>query len=476
MSGIDFQRGKVFRDPIHGLIRIEKDDEFLLDLINTPEFQRLRRVKQLGVSWLTYPGAEHSRFAHSLGVLAFAQRILSALQRRYQSGTEHKLLADHSREVKAAALLHDIGHGPFSHVVERAFGKRKRHEKRTEQLIVSPASAVNKVLLQHGVNPTFVRAIIGQVSDYPFLQDIVTSQLDADRMDSILRDAHSSGVRYGAFDSDWIVNSVCLGLDPIAPGNSYDVRHLRLCLEDRRGLHSAEQLIIARYHMSMQVYFHRTTRAWEAHLLMLLNEAKRLEADLPARTPEVLLRYVADSGEISDSDFLRLDDAIVTAGIDAWASSDKPEHRFLADLAASFLRREKRVVIRELTREEARTDRKLILQRCLERRVGLEGGKWLLDDVPFELYKFFGPLAARGATPDEQTKTDAILLSDGDLTKVAIPFEAKSLLFEALSEPPAGHAEHRKPLLCRLYFLPEVEEKVRSAFTDADDPLVEFMS
>lgn len=115
-------RPRVFRDPIHGLIRIDPGDEFLLDLINTPEFQRLRRVRQLGVSNMTYPGAEHTRFNHSLGVMHLAQRILEMLERRYgrESG-EGRLIGEHSRSVKAAALLHDTGHGAFSHLMERAF-------------------------------------------------------------------------------------------------------------------------------------------------------------------------------------------------------------------------------------------------------------------------------------------------------------------------------------------------------------------
>ena len=120
-------KGKVFRCPVHGLIRIDPEDEYILDLINTPEFQRLRRVRQLGVSSFTYPGAEHTRFAHSLGVFNFAQQIVASLQRRYAAQTELvSLLAYQRRNVLAAALLHDVGHGPFSHMIERAFEKKCR--------------------------------------------------------------------------------------------------------------------------------------------------------------------------------------------------------------------------------------------------------------------------------------------------------------------------------------------------------------
>jgi hypothetical protein len=149
--------GKVFRDPVHQLIRVAPEDSYILDLIDTPEFQRLRRIRQLGVSWLTYHGAEHSRFVHSLGVFNFAQKIIQSLQQRY--GRKHaisNLLAKNEQTIKVAALLHDVGHGPFSHMLERAFGK-KHHEQRTIELILEKNSAINKVLSKHNIDPSAVR-------------------------------------------------------------------------------------------------------------------------------------------------------------------------------------------------------------------------------------------------------------------------------------------------------------------------------
>jgi hypothetical protein len=164
----------------------------------------------------------------------------------------------------------------------------------------------------------------------------------------------------------------------------------------------------------------------------------------------------------------------MTAAMVEWASSALPAHRLLADLAGAFLRREKRVRRIDLTNVQAQTDRKLVLRQCLERHVGPEGGKWLLDDVPFELYKFFGPLAVRGSTPDEHSRTDAILLSDGDLTKCATPFETHSILFGTLDERSGTPNERKKPLLCRLFFLPEAEQAVAKAISESEDPLIEF--
>src|SRR5437773_9574629 len=175
--------GKVFRDPVHQLIRIAPEDSYILDLVDTPEFQRLRRIRQLGVSWLTYHGAEHTRFVHSLGVFNFAQRIIESLEHRYGPGEKvSKLLKEHRRTILAAALLHDVGHGPFSHMLERAFAK-KHHEERTIEMILSDKSRLNKILRDHGLNPEEVASVIRYDFPIKLVVDVVSSQLDADRMD-----------------------------------------------------------------------------------------------------------------------------------------------------------------------------------------------------------------------------------------------------------------------------------------------------
>jgi HD superfamily phosphohydrolase len=260
-------RGKVFRDPVHRLIRIEPGDDFILELIDTPVFQRLRRIRQLGVSWLTYHGAEHSRFSHSMGVFNFAQRILRSLRDRYkQNKNLVEYLDSHAKELKAAALLHDIGHGPFSHLLEGAFKGSPDHEDTTTELIRDPAGDIATILNEAHVDLGKVAEIIEMTSEHRLIVDIVSSQLDADKMDYLLRDSLLTGVEYGRYDSEWVVRNLCIGQDPAAPvstiGDSEFSRH-RLCLDRDRGLHSAEQLILARLHMMMQVYLHRVTRGYE---------------------------------------------------------------------------------------------------------------------------------------------------------------------------------------------------------------------
>jgi uncharacterized protein len=218
--------GKVFRDPVHRLIRVAPEDEFILDIIDAPELQRLRRIRQLGVSWITYHGAEHSRFTHSLGVFNFAQRIIESLQNRYGRGHQvYKSLAKHSRSIKAAALVHDIGHAPFSHMLERAFGK-SHHEQRTIDLITGKGLRLNDLLRKHGISAEDVASIIRK--DFPdkLAVDIVSSQLDADRMDYLLRDSYCTGVGYGEYDSDWLLHSMCVGRVNNGPP--------KLCLDRRR--------------------------------------------------------------------------------------------------------------------------------------------------------------------------------------------------------------------------------------------------
>ncbi len=260
---IMFKRDRVFRDPVHGLIHISPKDEFLTELIDTPEFQRLHRVRQLGVGSMTFPGADHTRFCHSLGVLHIATRVLEVLKKRYADSPIERTIGSHESTIKAAALLHDIGHGPFSHLVERAFESGKDHEERTKAMISSQESEIFKTLDRNGLDPDAVKQVIDHQFPCLFLQDIVSSQLDADRMDYLARDSHFAGVSYGVFDLEWILNTFCIG--SYAPDLS-NSKLWRLSLDRTRGLQAAEQLILARQHMSLQVYYHRSTATLGGHL------------------------------------------------------------------------------------------------------------------------------------------------------------------------------------------------------------------
>jgi HD superfamily phosphohydrolase len=458
-------RGKVFRDPVHGLIRIEPDDEFILDLINLPEFQRLRRVRQLGISSLTYPGAQHTRFAHSLGVYHFAKRILSSLRRRY--ATEKELIAvldSQRRNVLAAALLHDVGHGPFSHMIERAFDEFDDHEEKTVSLIRDGGN-ITDCLAKHGIDPKSVANLILKTSEFSFLVDIISSQLDADRMDYILRDALNTGVKYGAFDAEWVLNSLCLGGEP-GQKITGDFKSLRLCLEDRRGLFSAEQLVMARMHMSYQVYYHRATRGWEAHLLCLLQLAAEIlkKGDLPANTPPNVIYFLKPAADNAKSKepltgdaWLWFDESSVEAALHAWASAQETQPE-LAELSRNFLLRKKTFDCIELGQFGAD-----IIENTLKILSELKKGErenmdWWWDDAKFTSYKDFdsGYRANTKKKDNAAVSTSAILISDGELTSAAQPAEMSSIVLSVLGEKPQG----TNTSLSRIYYQKNISEKI----------------
>ncbi|HWQ90518.1 MAG TPA: HD domain-containing protein [Clostridia bacterium] len=448
--------GKVVRDALHGLIRIEPEDEVLLRLIDTPEFQRLRRVRQLGVSIFTYPGAEHSRFTHSLGVMNFAQRMLGILEHRYRGEKQVRgMLQENGRFVKIAALLHDVGHGPFSHLMERAFDGTDHHEDRTVRLITNESSAISQVLKRFKIPAQKVADIIEKTSACPLLSDIVSSQLDADRMDYILRDALSTGVKYGAFDWEWLLNCLCIGGEPGQRGK-VKPNQWRLCLDEKRGLYSAEQLIIARMHMSFQVYFHRVTRGWEAHLLCLFRIAVDLAktGKLPKDTPALVQRFLEREGKLSDAEFLWVDESTLIGAMQCWANASGGPHQKLARLAMAFLCREKCFESREL--KNLNLERAAGFERQLSDH-GQKGVDWLLDEIPFNSYSDFGAVFRdKRPADDAQVSTKAILLSSGGLTERAKPMETDSVILQAMGNKPP------RPVP-RIFFLKELTEHVEKS-------------
>jgi HD superfamily phosphohydrolase len=209
---------KVFRDPVHNLIAFhdKKWDRLLLELINTREVQRLRRIKQLGFSELVFPGANHSRFAHSLGVLHVTKKFLAQFDL-----VGPKRLSPYQRSlVLAAALLHDIGHGPFSHAFEKVTGIK--HEKFTRDIISDPATQVCQKLRKFSRQlPRDLAQFFDEEADSreppadlpPYLTQVISSQLDADRCDYLLRDSYATGTDYGRYDLEWL-------LSHIQPGHS----------------------------------------------------------------------------------------------------------------------------------------------------------------------------------------------------------------------------------------------------------------
>lgn len=310
---------KVFKDPVHRYVHI--NDQVIWDLINTPEFQRLRRVRQLGTSYVTFHGAEHSRFNHSLGVYEVMRRILEKFtelsyweKRLVQWGEEERMLC------LCAALLHDIGHGPFSHSFEKVFDTD--HEEWTRKMLLGNTQ-VNEVLSK--VSPKFpdkVNEVIGKTYDNKLIVSLISSQIDADRMDYLLRDAYYTGVNYGNFDLERI-------LRVMRPHEEYVViKH--------SGMHAVEDYIMSRYQMYWQVYFHPVTRSSEVILRKVFQRAKVLydQGYTFESVPDLLVPFL--EGDIGLSDYLALDESVILYYFQKW---QKEKDRILVDLCDRFINR-----------------------------------------------------------------------------------------------------------------------------------------
>ena len=263
------------RDPIHGLIRY---NDLEREIINSPAFQRLRRIRQLAWTDYVYPGAMHTRFEHSIGVMHVAGRLFDRLTSDIRSReilrSEFQVSdadVDRFRQyVRLAALCHDLGHGPFSHAAEDLFPRKSDgkgripHETFSFEIIKSEIAPIVKshaTSNELGLNTDGVASFIDGVPTdgiTALFKDLVSGTLDADRMDYLLRDAYHCGVRYGQYDLERIINTigVCEDFD--------EAGEFRIGINDD-GIHAAEGLVIARFMMFTQVYMHKTRSIYDYH-------------------------------------------------------------------------------------------------------------------------------------------------------------------------------------------------------------------
>ncbi len=305
---------KVFKDPVHNYIYV--NSPIIWALINTREFQRLRRIRQLGTSFYTFHGAEHSRFSHSLGVYEITRKMISQFERNQYEDWPHgeKLVC------LCAALLHDLGHGPFSHSIEQVFDVH--HEAWSCRFILEDTE-VNRVLRR--VSDDFPQQVAGVISKtYPkaIAISLISSQMDADRMDYLLRDAYFTGVNYGAFDLERILRMMRPYKGNIVVKES--------------GMHAVEHYLMSRHQMYWQVYFHPVTRSSEIILRKILERAKRLyEERYPfAFMMDPLPKLLANNLTIHD--YYQLDDSFLQAVMLRWCAERDP---VLSDLCERFMNR-----------------------------------------------------------------------------------------------------------------------------------------
>ena len=279
------QEVKVMRDPIHEYIHVEK--QVIWDCINSPEFQRLRRIHQLGPAMFVYHSAEHSRFSHSLGVYEITRRIIKEviLEENINEFDQVSLLC--------AALLHDIGHGPFSHSFEAL--SSIDHEQFTISLIRSNSTLHEILAAAHSELPQHIIRILNHTHKNTLLSQVISSQLDADRMDYLLRDAYFSGTSYGNFDLERMLRTMRIVDQKLV------VKH--------SGVHTIEDYIIARYHMYWQVYYHPISRSVEVLLMGLFKRLKVLFNKHQLENEFVEFHPFLNNMPISNNDFLMMDEA-----------------------------------------------------------------------------------------------------------------------------------------------------------------------
>ncbi|MEE0820740.1 MULTISPECIES: HD domain-containing protein [unclassified Catenibacterium] len=381
---------KVFRDVVHDYIRVEYMP--IWKLINTKEFQRLRRIKQLGGTSMVFPSAEHSRFVHSLGVYEITRQMTELDQVKNH-------LTDYERlTVLCAALLHDLGHGPFSHSFEGIF--HYNHEEMTTALIRGHTE-VHEVLSQVDPHlPEDVARIIEKKADKPMLVQMISSQVDADRMDYLLRDSYNCGVTYGQFDLSRILRTMRIVDNRIVFKSS--------------GVQAIEDYILARYYMYWQVYYHPVSRSYEQVLGSVMKRVKDLykqnytfKSSFPLLVP-----FLEDS--FTPEQFVRLDETSLLYYIRCFMDEDDT---ILKDLSTRLLERELFKYRTLKGDEDYENTRKICIEEGLDPRYYVTSDA-IMNQVPYkrmevrhanevEILKQDGTISS---LPEESEIVQAILL------------------------------------------------------------------
>ena len=302
---------KIFNDPIYGFISVHSD--LIYDIIETPYFQRLRRIKQTGLADLVYPGANHTRFHHALGAMHLMSRTLDNLREK-----GHPISNAEYEAALIAILLHDTGHGPFSHTLERTLLEKVNHE--SISLII-----MNVINSQFNNQLNLAIKIFKDEYNRPFFHQLVSSQLDIDRLDYLKRDSFFTGVSEGNIGSDRIIKL-------------FEVVDERIVIEEK-GIYSVENFLSARRLMYWQVYLHKTGVAADTMLKNILLRAKWLVnngVSIPLLDPlKTFLSTNIDLATITQNDnilnqFIKLDDYDIWSAIKSWCSVDDETLSYLS--------------------------------------------------------------------------------------------------------------------------------------------------
>jgi uncharacterized protein len=474
----------LLRDPVHGLISFEHEEEgIVVRLLETPEVQRLRRIRQLGLTCLAFPGAEHTRFSHALGAAHVMKLFIARLRQLHgELPFWQRLTSERARDAMAAAFLHDVGHGPLSHLFEDALAysggalesrapahrveapplaeveplepgeddepesepqtpprpaeaapARRHHEEWTEEILLDPSTGVHRVLSADDPElPRRVAALVRGEHPLPYLARTVSGTFDVDRCDYLLRDAHATGVSFGEYDLPWLLSTLRFGHadEGAAPG---------LAIDGQKGLSAIESFILARLFMFQQVYFHKSTRAAEwlirlilTRALVLLRDGQRLES-VPAALVAMATGRMPSLGE-----YLELDDMSLLESMNHWRRAGDP---ILRDLAAR-LRSRTLFKTLELIGEAAAPQRRVEALDTV-RAIAAEHG---LDP------DFYTGLDVASDTPYSDDSSLSVIYAGTPRARrpAEVSFVLDRLRDETLTR-------------VRLIFAPELKERVRAA-------------
>ena len=435
-------KGKKFRDPIHGFIHVSPEE---LKIIDTPIFQRTHNIKQLSLGYYAYHGAEHSRFGHMIGAMHIAGLAYDAIVKNTKKLGEEFVHDDMDRKtLRVAALLHDIGHAPFSHTLENILDSR--HEEYSKILV---QTYYEDILKKSGIEPQTVNELIdGIYAKKPYLSKIVSGQLDVDRLDYLLRDSYYAGVSYGRYDLGRIIDQLAI----------VDNKFVIL----QGGYEAVEQLVFSRYQMYQQVYFHKTKRSFE----LMLWKCSELMKDKGLLDYPTIKELENESGI---EDYIKRDDRWFLNQI---FGATNPQIMRIADMIKNrkpYLETYSPISNRKKgTRVKTKPDNSVegleVIQKALCRTLpdlGIEGHEFLTDDLFRSPYKLMPDYSISN---EDDGEGNSILMYYNN-NKLVEPIEKRSHVVFSLAQ--------NQPFMIRGFVVPEKYNAVREYLKKLDYNLPE---
>jgi len=396
-------KGKIINDPVYGFLRFPEPE--LMRIIEHPWFQRLRYIRQMGTACLVYPGAEHTRFHHSLGACHLMGKALDELTAKSIRFTGEECVA-----ARLAILLHDVGHGPFSHALEHSLVEGITHEH-ISRLIMQQINSETSGMLDTALQ------VFGHTYSKRYLHQLVSSQLDVDRMDYLNRDSFYTGVSEGVIGYDRILQMLTVQDDEL--------------MVEEKGIHSVEKFIIARRLMYWQVYLHKTVLGSEQLLINILKRARELARDGAALFASPALHHflyravsAADFREDPQhlAQFCRMDDSDILTAIKVWQEHPDP---VLAQLCRMLIRRNLYKVVFSSAPQE-----QLLAEKQEEARKKLQ-----LPEAALPYFVFAG--ATHNSTYDATDERILIAMKNGTVRDISEVEDA--LVNQALARPVHKH-------------------------------------